>query len=197
MRWLVTVLVLAACGSLVAVAMFATQPDPQPTDAVSSPAPAPSSPPARIATPPPKIRPVEGVGSNWMTYQDEITGRLSTALINRSGGTIFAIGCLDGEIWTSIKGMAVPISDIDDEFSVRWRVDSSPVVAETWDGVDDLQTGHVAMTSDDRLYIQARYGTSLLIELTGYLGVAETFRFDLAGMFNSPAQWNIDNCGEY
>ena len=77
-RWFVVVLVIAA-GGLVACGGGddATQPDPQPTEAVSPPAPTP----ATIATPPPSIRPVEGVGSNWMTYQDEFTGRLSTALI--------------------------------------------------------------------------------------------------------------------
>ena len=53
------------------------------------------------------------------------------------------------------------------------------------------------MSWDTSLYTQARYGATLLIELTGYLGITETFRFDLAGMFDTPVQWNIDNCGGY
>lgn len=200
-RWFVAVLVLAACG-LVACGGGdgATQPDPQPTeaslpDAVSSPATIEV--PARIATPPPEPGPVEGTGSNYWTRRDEFTDRLNTALFSWSGDTIFSIICLDGELWTSVKGYAVPISNIRDEFSVRWRVDSSQLVAETWEGIDDLQTGHVALTSDVDLYTRARYGASLLIELKGYLSITETFRFDLTGMFDTPVQWNIENCGGY
>ena len=200
-RWLVAVLVLAACG-LVACGGGdgATQPDPQPTeaslpDAVSSPATIEAS--AQTATPPPEPGPVEGTGSNYWTSRNEFTDRLSTAIFARNGDTIFSIGCLDGELWISVKGLPVPISDIRDEFSVRWRVDSNRVVAETWEGVDDLQTGHVALSWDTSLYTQARYGAALLIELTGYLSITETFRFDLTGMFDTPVQWNIDNCGGY
>ena len=148
-------------------------------------------------TPPPKLRPVEGSGSNWSTNRDEFTDDLRTYLFRWDGDTFFSITCYEGRIVTSVQGIAVPISDIRDEFSVRWRVDSNPVVAETWEGVDNLQDGHMALTRDVGLYFEARYGSSLIIELTGYLDIAERFRFDLSGMFDTPVQWNIDNCGEY
>lgn len=194
-RWLVAVLVLAACG-LVACGGGdgAAQPDPQPTEAVASPVPTPAG---ASTTPPPKLRPVEGSGSNWSTNRDEFTDDLRTYLFRWDGDTFFSITCYEGRIVTSVQGIAVPISDIRDEFSVRWRVDSNPVVAETWEGVDNLQDGHMALTRDVGLYFEARYGSSLIIELTGYLDIAERFRFDLSGMFDTPVQWNIDNCGEY
>ena len=194
-RWLVAVLVLAASG-LVACGGGdgAAQPDPQPTETVASPAPTRAG---ASTTPPPKLRPVEGSGSNWSTNRDEFTDDLRTYLFRWDGDTFFSITCYEGRIVTSVQGLAVPISDIRDEFSVRWRVDSNPVVAETWEGVDNLQDGHMALTRDVGLYFEARYGSSLIIELTGYLDIAERFRFDLSGMFDTPVQWNIDNCGEY
>ena len=148
-----------------------------------------------------RTTPFEGVGRNYATTRDDFTDEINTGIFASIDGkyswsedTRLMVLCAGGQLYTAVSGDHVPISDLDDEHTVLWRVDSNPAVQEVWVGIDDSDTSR---TRSFALYNQMRYGQSVAISITGWLDSSDNLRFNLEGMFDTPAQWNIDNCGNY
>lgn len=135
--------------------------------------------------------PFEGSGDIFFTARDEFTDDLRTTVYSRSGDNLLVVACGEGQLLTGVTGEDVPTSDIRGQHTVLWRVDSNSAVEEAWDG-----SPMATSTFDLDLYKQLRYGQSVIFRISGWRS-SETVRFDLAGMFDTPAQWNIDNCGRY
>ena len=105
------------------------------------------------------------------------------------------VACSNRGLIVWVGGDRVPISDLNNQHTVLWRVDANPPVEESWIGIDSSRQTAPG-PNNLRIYNQIRHGQSVVLRITGY-SQSETIRFNLDGMFDTPAQWNIDNCGNY
>ena len=151
----------------------------------------PVSPPATSG----RTAPFEGSGTNYAATRDDFTDKVITYIRTATAGAHLVVACSNRGLIIWVGGDRVPISDLNDQHTVLWRVDANPPVEEIWIGIDSSRQTAPG-PNNLRIYNQIRHGQSVVLRITGY-SQSETIRFNLDGMFDTPAQWNIDNCGNY
>lgn len=80
--------------------------------------------------------------------------------------------------------------------TVGLTVDDRPSVTSSWwVGSSGADSSHLFSRDGLRLMAQMRGASSLTVEIVG--SSLEPFTFDLSGMFDTPVQENLDECGYY
>ena len=105
------------------------------------------------------------------------------------------LGCWSGGgIDVKLNGVPTP-TDGTVSAVVTLRIDDGEVFTQTWDLHVYGESATVFAARDAQLYERLRGASSLTIEVADSSLPATTF--DLTGMFSTPVQDNIDNCGMY
>ena len=132
----------------------------------------------------------------------EQDGRISTYLTrdvdvdgSPDGYLRLYVGCWAGDdMDIKIWGLPIPASDSDSAI-VTLRIDDGVAISETWGPWVGDSAVTVHSNQDARLYQRLRGASSFTIEVADSgLGPVT---FDLTGMFDTPVQENIDQCGMY
>ena len=130
------------------------------------------------------------------TFTDEITTIvLVLAERNSTYGDrpALAFACRRGALAVSIGGeYEVPISNLNDEWTITYRFDRRSSQTSTWSG----ENYWAISPAPESFITEARTASQVVILMTGWLA-SEAFTFDLTGVFDTPAQENLDRCGTY
>ena len=139
--------------------------------------------------------PYEGSGSGYATERDA-SGSVTTYIYTPpdadfrspgAAGTALIVRCLKGQLQTYLSGGDLPTGNPGGGVGLAWSFDDDP-----WEpdgGVFGEELGTVLVD----IPVTVTSGGTLNINIDGPLYLT----FDLTNMFNSPVQWNIDNCGAY
>ena len=105
------------------------------------------------------------------------------------------LGCWSGDhMDVKIQGVPTPVDGVDSA-EVTLRIDDGEAFKQTWDLGVYGESSTVFARLDAKLYEQLRGKSSFTVEVADSgLGPVT---FDLTGMFDTPVQENIDNCGMY
>ena len=143
-------------------------------------------------------------GVAYSVVQDPIDDALSTFVgIIDSEADEFAfepatliVGCFEGQFAVLVSGM--PFTLLENELDVEYRFDDETAFADKWLIVDDggFDTA-VAAPNPHEFANRLRAAETLVVRGTSNTDDTATVVFELAGLFNTPVQPNIDHCGEY
>ena len=79
---------------------------------------------------------------------------------------------------------------------VAWSLDSQPPTVEQWDAFNQFGTPHLSPTNDRSVWTALQNAQTLYITIWASTAVHQ-LSFDLDGMFDTPAQGNLNYCGNY
>ncbi|MYC02878.1 MAG: hypothetical protein F4X58_13265 [Chloroflexi bacterium] len=145
---------------------------------------------------------LHGSVSETLTYEASQGDEGIASYVNRTllhddapGGALrLRIGCWSNN-HPEVKIDSVPLIDDATRVDITINVDGYPEIREEWH-MHNYEGGATAFAPNDAaLYNLLRRASSVTIEIDGAdLG---PLTFDLTGMFDSPVQENIDECGRY
>ena len=138
----------------------------------------------------------------YSVAQDELDDSLISSVSIEESGSFESwedpmslwISCFSGalQVWFS----DVPLSDINDQYTVTYRFNSQPAESAVWSDSGDGYTAVVPVQDVAAFWLDLKRSEQLIVRLTGF-SESDTATFNLDGAWNTAVQPNLEYCGLY